>query len=548
MLLLRAEMQISRGVVRFEAVKERLCAILRPMLSTWVLGPELERENRRAVLHVDEAQFLLGTKVFGKGSMVEMADRSQVMSCVLPAVCDVLHGLASERPWLRLVFSGTNFLAPLVINPGSQLKTFPVQLLGRFRYEWVHEQLSTYFALPADAVSLVEQEVRDLCANRRAVQFLFRELRTALMVCHSEAEARAAVRNGARAAADEWRRGLGAGLSVMAVQTFAHVLFPESMGGLRGTRNIGGETVAIVSLPSKRLPSAVREFALAGSINIWAPQSEVLWLEEPVGCLRAMMADMCAAALDPRNREELDAFIRVAVSVPTDKGHVLERALACEATLVGSPLFGWIAQNKFASLGLTRDMRSLGVPFGYEPRILSAANAMGDMRGRVLCTTEDPRAKGQRVVDVCVPLRTRDFAEGRMLFELKDVADETRLCRACAEYFQTLDDSKDFEKNDVAVFFSVHSFMSTQPQQRAVKSGLSAHDSWAVVAEMTGRPSSRFAVVELASGVPTTLSILNISRHLSATAASAVSAVHLVTSSTSPLVVGVGSPHLGTPV
>jgi hypothetical protein len=442
------------------------------------------------VLHIDEAQMLMGQLVLTRNDPV--AD--DLFEYAMPAVCDLLNHHASQNPWLRVILTGTNFFAPLVLNVGSSMKKEIPHFVGRFEPAFVDGLLRRYFKL-GNAPAVV-----DLCANRRAIEHLLVGLQSRLKNIFEDDRARAddALEEAAKEAFHKWSEPVRAQLpksSTVAVTAFAYLLFPESAQGRIGWKQCGELWLQVVRFPTGSLPQSIKDFALAGGLNLWQSEAE-LTLEQPTGCLRTFLLSLCKDALRKENQKELEAFRIVAQSSQVGgKGHVFERAVACELTLAGSKLCDVVAE-KFSHLGpFSTNPALIGVPFVYEAKILQADWRHPKLLNRVLCVMEDPQCPGQRLVDLGFSM-IAGKTSWRVLCELKDEKDQNTLWRHCYQFFNILQNHGDFHETDVAVFVSMQPFTAHQPQQRKVKKGLSAFDSRTRVLELISAKDSRFAIVE----------------------------------------------------
>jgi hypothetical protein len=165
----------------YEQWKTRLKPVilepLQRMLSQWG-GP--------CVLHIDDAQTLMGSKVVTRAEWDEMVANDNLRDprdLIMPIACSALHGLLNDNQHLRCVLSGTNFFAPLVASFGSEAKTTPIDIEGTFPPEWVMTTLvNKYFLIPTDLEESMKEHVTFLSANRRAVQHFLQKLKVIVKV------------------------------------------------------------------------------------------------------------------------------------------------------------------------------------------------------------------------------------------------------------------------------------------------------------------------------------------------------------------------------
>lgn len=255
------------------------------------------------------------------------------------------------------------------------------------------------------------------------------------------------------------------------------------------TREVDGEALDVVVIQTRCVPQEVQQYALGGALNIWLEGDNCVFVQ-PKGCVRRFLTELCGRALAPESKAELDAFIKVARSVPIDKGHVFERALACELTLVGTRFYELVARK--AGRSLTCDPLVFAQPFTYEARIDAADWDNPLLLHRVLCVKEDPLHVGQRKVDVGFPVYIQG-ARWKVLCELKSVQDQNTLWRMCYAFFML---AREWDSCSIAIFVSACQFTDHEPRQAKVGSGLSAFDSRQLVLDMLRAEDSRVIIIE----------------------------------------------------
>jgi hypothetical protein len=448
---------------------------------------ETDREEEQTlVLHIDEGQLLMGTDVVTREDPLS----SNLYNYVMPAFCDAINCVASTRPWLKVVVTGTNFFAPFVLNPGSQLKVESPGRLEVFTSAFVQHVVDEHFDI--NAADFVVQ-LAEVSANRRAVEHFLKHLKLELQGKDDPKCVAAAVTRAVDSASAEWsgpiRAALGDNASEWAIRTLAVLLHPESVGGTTGWKGDGD----VISAPS--LPEEVRQYALAGGLNIWFDGDRDL-LERPTGCVFRFLMSVCSNKLAAFNSQQLDAFLVTSRSNPTDKGHAFERLLACELTMVDSKLYEAI-NLKLQNVQLFPDPESLGRPFAYEARI-HVVDWVGRFAHRVLCVDEDPRYNGQRKVDVGWPMVDDEGTQWKVLSELKYVADKNRLWKYCATFFQDMINVGVCGAGDkrVAVFVSFNEFRTHTPQQAPVTVGKSALQARKFSLALLRRYPNQFIILE----------------------------------------------------
>jgi hypothetical protein len=451
------------------------------------------------LLHFDEVQLLMGSNLVSK---CDAAMSTNLYDYVMPAFCDAMQVALDADSFLKIVLSGTNGFAPLVLNTGSQLKTEYIKLLGRFPEQFLSTLLVEYFDISVGDADYFLEQARPLRANRRAVQHLLHHFSTLLVGVSDAARVHELINTAVSNAYTSWSspiaRALGSTMSSAALATMALLSHPEGAGGESACLVLNEEAVALVKFPAAKLPVHVMRFALAGSLNVWVDGNDVL-LEQPIGCVRAFLSGACKGVCDSANLQQVKAFLTTSASVGTEKGHAFERMLACELTLVDTK-FHALIRTKTGIKSLRVDPLSMARPFLYHPTIHLVDWGTPSYANRVMCVKEDAQHKGTRLVDVGFPMIRRYGDERgdvvwRVLMELKFVADVNKLWRMCYAFFAKME-AFVVDQPATAVFVSLVDFADHEPKQANVKNGLSAHDSRAACkALMTSRGD--FVIIEL---------------------------------------------------
>jgi hypothetical protein len=441
-------------------------------------------DDATVVLHFDEMQLLMGTNIVSSRDPVS----SDLFDYAMPAFCDAINAGLTDRNWLKVVLSGTNFFAPLVLNVGSDLKVVPIQLLGRFPEEFVNNLLNAYFSMDEIRANIRDLHVVSLSANRRAIQHLFNHFKQKLLGCNDKSQIESKFVAAANAAYHSWSdpitRALGHSVSRLAVVTMALLSFPE---GADGKRSDDGSTITFAELPDD-----VKQYGLSGALNMHVNGNSIV-VHVPTGCVYQFFSESCGKKCNGHNLTQLLAFLTTSQSVVTEKGHAFERMLACELTLGDSKLSSLVARK--TSRRLAVDPLSVGREFVYCPTIQTANWESETFKNRVLCVREDPKAQGQRLVDIGFPMiDTNTGKKCKIYCELKDVADQNLLWRQCFTFFSKMEEYVKADCNVVVVFVSFHSFLTHEPQQRPVLN--SAHDSREQVNKLLSKNTSQFAIIE----------------------------------------------------
>jgi len=465
-----------RGVsdsLSYQAWKDKLSKVIKGLLDEKlgsIVGP--------CVVHIDDAQTLMGTSVVSREQWDADKAKGDPWDLVMPTVCSVLNSHLNEFHDRRCVVSGTNFFARLVVSAGSEAKTDPIVIDGTFPPEWVMSNLvNKYFRMPNDLKDDMLEHMTFLCGNRRAVQHFLVLLKHAVVdMREGDQFAALDLRKVRNEAFSKWSVPIVRALkspSSVAVQAVAALVFPEALSGLRKD--------GCIKFPLGKLPQSVKEFGLAGGLNLWIDASDVV-VSVPRGCVWEFLSSLVAKSFAARsNVEEVGAFVRVAKSVDIDKGHVFERLFACELSLMGcdggGPLYAWIAKAWRGRGKLTPDPLVFGQPFVYESCIRDVRWAPH----QVYCVEEKAGEVGKRVVDVGFPVflieENSPVERIRIMCELKKGYTQAKLWRLCWAYF---DKMKQFvmENKDVYVcFVATVSFCNHEPASRDVETGTSAHDS-----------------------------------------------------------------------
>ncbi len=288
---------------------------------------------------------------------------------------------------------------------------------------------------------------------------------------------------------------LGNRASIAAMMAVAALIFPEALGGQRG----GDGSVV---LPFESLPVEVREFGLAGGLNLTlSADVKNVRVSLPRGCVWEYMSDFVVAKSARSNVKDVEAFVCVARSCDLITEHTSGRLLACELSMVGSngscPLYDWLASAWKGKGKLAPDPLVFGQPFVYEAFIRDVEWSPH----RVYCVSDKAVDKGKRVVDLGFPVwllvkRNCVKERKRVMCQLKKGYAEAELWRFCWTYFAKM---QDFVANnaDVLVCFVASTAFrgSGQPVQRTVQEGVSAHDSWQHCCDLM-KNDSRFLILD----------------------------------------------------
>jgi hypothetical protein len=474
--------------------------------SIWSVNKIRAPDDRKTfVLHFDESQLLMGNHLVSRHD----SDVSKnLYDYVMPAFCDAANLLLKEHKWLKIVFTGTNFFTPLVLNVGSQLKTHSIKLLGRFPLWWVIEHLNESFDLGAMNGDELKKVVEPLCANRRATNYLVRELQFSLHLNSppsSGAFVYAAILRAVEAAYAGWRnpilQALGDNRSAVLAQVFSLLTYPASLDEsvkfltVDEIGNVDWIAVEVVRVLRSRLSDDVKSYLLAGGLNVWLDGDYVL-VEQPIGCVRKLWSELLSTHFTANtNVEQVKAFFTVAYSNESVKGHAFERLLACELTLCNSKLHSLI--SKKTKTDFHPDALAMSQPFVYESKIHQADWTSTDLQHRVMCVKEE--GSSGRLVDVGFPLLTVDGGDmWKMLVELKYGYPQADLWRLCWTFFDKMQAAAvSSASKAVAIFLSSVTFLNHAPRQANVKAGLSAFDSRAKVLALMNQRPKQFIILDV---------------------------------------------------
>ena len=455
---------LVQGKDLFDSCKDHFVSACEKLVLEIQKDVKKHGDDTVVVVHVDEAQVAMGRVLVTRGMAPDlwMESAAALRSFVFPCLCDKLNELAGERANVRVVISGTNAFSSLVLNAGSQLKVERVALVGRFKVDWVMQALvAPHFVLNADIETAVTNELASLSANRRACWFFLCELWKERQDLSEEA-----VRRAAKNGCSKWSQCVVSCLGwsrAPVIRAWALLEFPEAYGGKRSTRS--GE-IDVVAFSDHRYIEEVRQFAEAGGVNVWLENGR-MEVEVPVGCVRKLYAELVVPALHEENLQEVHAFARVALSVQPVKGHLLERVLACDLTMLGTPFFSLVAK-RLVGLGVFQcDPLVFAHPFEYEPCIAQVVWRPH----RVYCVLDRASAT-DRFVDVGCPLLQGDGQVTRVLFQVSAINDQNENWKKCAAFLRR---APNFPR-DVLCYVSLHEFQSHEPRKVAAK-GATAHDS-----------------------------------------------------------------------
>lgn len=468
--LIQKAIASNKGKLHFyEEWKQLLADVIKDILLEL-----LPKTEGGVVLHVDEAQTLMGRKVVARKEWTQGGDPFDL---VMPSMCSTLLAMMHDDSNLRCVITGTNFFAPLELNTGSEAKLDFVPLSGTFPSRWVMESLvNKYFLIPDELTEAMEEHVLFLSGNRRAIQHFMCELKV-LLDCKSEKDglSRDELDNARETAFENWcnpiKRALG-GARKKAVQAMATIAFPEAFGGSLTDKQK-------LVFPVKCFPDEVKEYCLAGGLNL-SLSEENITVHIPRGCVWELLCFLTSDTLEIQNCEEVLAFVRVARSVETESGHLFERLMACELSMLSkgkSRLYSRLDELWEGEGKLMADPLVFGQPFHYESRIR-------DLKWEphhVYCVKEKASDTGQRVVDVGFPMLLNTGPKiKRMKFmcELKKGYNMPKLWGLCWKYFQDMLSYAANNDDVIVCFIASEQFMNEIPQRAKVKEGnISAYDA-----------------------------------------------------------------------
>jgi hypothetical protein len=209
------------------------------------------------------------------------------------------------------------------------------------------------------------------------------------------------------------------------IRTWALLEFADAYNGERFVRADG---LPVVRFSNSVHIEEVRKFAEAGGINVWMIPDGTMDVEESIGCMRWLYSVLVILALQSESADQVKMFATVAHSGQTVKGHLLERLIACELTMLGTLFYRCLA-NHLIKLGVFQyDPLVFARPFVYEERIAQLA-----WDPHLVYCMRDYSKHSDRFVDVGCPLLQRN-ADGQPkviceLFQLSSVMTKTRTGR-----------------------------------------------------------------------------------------------------------------------
>jgi hypothetical protein len=443
-----------------------------------------DTSGRPVVVHVDEAQVVMGRTFVTREIPAELwlDDPTALRSFAFLTLCDALNGLGARHRNVLIVITGTNAFSSLALNLGSQLKVERIQLLGRFPVDWVMRNLvAPHFVLSPELEKAMWVQLESLCVNRRACWLFLRALwRNASAAGSLSVEL---IEASARAGCAEWglhvKSSLGSDIGAV-TRAWAVLEAPEAFGGKR----VQSDGIQVVRFPGSHgaqearelAMREVREFALAGGINVWLLPTGEMDIEVPAGCVRDLFAELVGPALHQFNLRQAQVFCEAANSNSFDIGHVFERLVAGDLTMLGTPLYARLVTHLAPLSTFAPDPLVFARPFEYKSRIAQSEWA----QHRVYCV-RDIQSDLDRFVDVGCPLvkceANGDRAVRRVLLQLSSVASENDNWRKCAAFFARACEYP----QDIFCFVSRHAFMGHVPKPKPAKKGASAADSRAEV-------------------------------------------------------------------
>lgn len=420
-------------------------------------------ENTRFVVHFDEAQVLMSSNVVHREDVMV----SQVLyDYVFLTFCNmVASSISGADSRIRVIISGTNFFAPLCLNVGSQLKHVNVGISGTFPLEWLFKEVIVpqFQHYVFEDLKLHEAEIcerlYDVSFNRRVSHntLFFMQTYLAQKGRVEAIEFLRLITSKADEAYQVWRKNItkflrGGVCCVAVAQALALLLFPSQHGGVM----VGD----MMQFPRQYISEQIIACALGGAFYCEIDDNYVCF-RPPRGIVMRFLL-LQGAAITRENFAALAAFHEVSRTVPTVKGHWLERALCCELSFHDSPLHRIIALKTKRDLVFNSHLAAKG--FQHSARIhLESVEALS---GHIFCVEEDPVFKDERIVDVGYSLYdTKQQRYVKVLFECKDVASATETVKMAHGFLGNSVLARD--KDSILVFLSRQPFMDHSPQSRA---------------------------------------------------------------------------------
>ena len=458
-------------VFSYEGWKLGLGELIRSILDKELKKMGLAKESH-AILHIDEIQTVMGSTEITPETW---DDEQDPFDMIMPALCSKLVEIMHEYPHLRCVLTGTNFFANLVLSPGSAVKPDFIDLGGTFPAEWVMEALiRKYFCFPEFLMKALLNHVEFLRWNRRAIHHFLVELR---VVCRlkkaGDTLSTEELENCRSVAFDKWSGPISKALqdgkaSILAAM--ALIVFPEAYNGTIKTEKF--------VFPKDSFPTEVSKFCLAGGLNMSVAYGAVS-IAKPGGCVLGYLSSLTSNALRDNSLQEVNAFTTVSKSVDTEKGHLFERVVAAELSMLSegkSPMYSQFQRLWRGDGELVPDPLVFGRAFEYKSTILQ------DLwkEHQVYCVSELPKDNGNRKVDVGFPILRHSSQTNKpmqVLCELKKGYTTSDLWKLCWKFFTEMEETVDARENVIACFMTSDPFLDSEPRQSPTKKKKSNKES-----------------------------------------------------------------------
>ena len=437
------------------------------------------------VLHFDEVQVLMGHYKVSSANFDDMKHKVQLKDFFMPVLCQIIEQWTSRAGSPRFIMSGTNFFSPVQFNPGSARKVNDkFYLQGQFPPSWIIRKLMPkYFALEVllncpQCNPMFEKIIKHVSANRRVVQYFLMELRTNLLRISRKLDADQLLeimKECSSRALDKWTNNCGEFTSLHCLAALGLCLFPEGYGGVKSKFGHGfpeeHETEypdsEVVILKRNKIPEGVRRYADSGGLNIWHKDDDHDAVEVPVGCLREYLLRKCTGLNPDENIEDIEAIKNYGKKVdPNAKGHLFERLLAYELTTFGSGIGDLLCETvSTPNRKMVLDGRIFGSEWKITPLIIAEW-----AEGRVHCVVEEAKYKGQKIVDVGVPIinvASQQKEEWRLYCKLKCGYQPGCLWKLALEFLEKIKDELDNNPKCLAIFIGSKVFLDAPVEEGA---------------------------------------------------------------------------------
>ena len=488
----------ERRTATYDKWKMELSSVIRKILMVEIEQQINDLEGSKMIfLHVDEIQTMMGSEEVSRD---DWSDKQDPCNMMMPSLCSTLVALMEERPNFRCILTGTNFFARLILNPGSEMKPDYVGLDGTFPVRWVMQQLvEKYFNIPMELSEPMRNHIAFLSWNRRAIQHFMFQLKSFLDgKKEGDTLAREDLQSVRNRAFNAWKepiaRALGAG-RVAVTMVMSSIIFPEAYDGKKD-----GDTLVF---REKKLPKEVKQFCLAGGLNMSVSVGYIT-IRIPGGCVWGYLCEATSGVLLANSLNEIEAFTTVAKSVETERGHLFERIVAAELSMLSngdSTLYSQFQRLWKGDGMLIPDPLVFGQPFEYKSVI--SPDQWKDHQ--VYCVAELAKDNGKRKVDVGFPMLLSINGKNKpvkFVCELKKGYTTSELWTHCCTFFEEMKGQVKEDGAVIACFMASDPFLDTKPRKSPKKKQKKASGGNNKRKDSIGAKESRKKALEFVESSP----------------------------------------------